>query len=80
MSTATDSSTSSTRALQKDEQHEDNTGLPIIDSLADPFETPQGLYTANGPSAIHRHAATIRKLKEQEPRNTGTTKQNPSNA
>jgi hypothetical protein len=67
MSTATNSSSSSTRAQALDHTQEANTELPVVDGLHEPFETPHITTAADkGQAAIQRHAATIRKLKEQE--------------
>ncbi len=67
MSTATNSSSSSTRTQALDDKQEANTELPVVDGLHEPFETPHLTTAANkGQAAIQRHAATIRKLKEQE--------------
>jgi hypothetical protein len=47
--------------------NEDLEGQPIVEGLTDPFETPSiPVAASQGQAAIHRHAATIRKLKEQE--------------
>jgi hypothetical protein len=67
MSTTTNSSTSSTREKATDDKQEENTALPVVDGISEPFVTPQLTTTADkGQAAIQRHAATIRKLKEQE--------------
>jgi hypothetical protein len=67
MSTTTDSSTSSTREKATDDKHEETTAMPVVDGLTYSFATPQVTTTADkGQTAIQRHAATIRKLKEQE--------------
>ena len=61
MSTATNSSSSS------HDKQEANTELPVVDGLHEPFETPHLTTAADkGQAAIQRHAATIRKMKEQE--------------
>ena len=61
MSTATNSSSSS------NDKQEANRELPVVDGLHEPFETPYLTTAADkGQAAIQRHAATIRKLKEQE--------------
>jgi len=61
MSTATNSSSSS------NDKQDANRELPVVDGLHEPFETPYLTTAADkGQAAIQRHAATIRKLKEQE--------------
>jgi hypothetical protein len=67
MRTTTNSSTSSTRDKTTDDKHEKNTALPVVDGISESFVTPQLTTTADkGQAAIQRHAATIRKLKEQK--------------
>jgi hypothetical protein len=67
MSTATNSSSSSTREQATNDKQEDNTVFPIVDGINESFATPQLTNAADkGQAAIQRHAATIRKLKEQE--------------
>ncbi len=66
MSKTTDSATSSP-IDQRTLDIEDTDGPPIVEGMTDPFETPSIQTAASqGQAAIHRHAATIRKLKEQE--------------
>ncbi len=67
MSTVTNSSSSTTRDKVIDDKQEENTELPVVDGIHEPFETPHTTAAADkGQDTIHRHAATIRKLKEQE--------------
>ena len=67
MSSATNLSSSTTSGRATDDKQEDNKELPVVDGLHEPFETPHITTAADkGQAAIQRHAATIRKLKEQE--------------
>ena len=67
MSSATNSSSSQTSGGATDDKQADNKELPVVDGIHESFETPHLTTTADkGQAAIQRHAATIRKLKEQE--------------
>ncbi len=67
MSSATNSSSSTTSGRATDDKQEDNKELPVVDGLHESFGTPHLTTAADkGHAAIQRHAATIRKLKEQE--------------
>ncbi len=67
MSSVSNSSSSATSGKTTDDKQEDNKELPVVDGILESFETPHLATTADkGQAAIQRHAATIRKLKEQE--------------
>jgi hypothetical protein len=67
MSSAPNSSSSTTSGKTTDDKQEDNKELPVVDGIPESFETPHLAIAADkGQAAIQRHAATIRKLKEQE--------------
>ena len=67
MSSVSNSSSSATSGKITYDKQEDNKELPVVDGLPESFETPTLTTAADkGQAVIQRHAATIRKLKEQE--------------